>query len=159
MTAPAADDQAVLIIPPEGSSATALVRLWVAAALDGVPLVPRLRTALVVTELVDNAYRHGRLPCVLRLALDDSRRFLYVFVEDAGAVDDPRWTIGAGLSLVDGLTSHWAVEQRPHGKTVWGEIALEARIRGINAPPQPPPRAWRGRGDTSMDDDRRDREV
>lgn len=146
MTAPAADDQAVLIIPPEGGSATALVRLWVAAALDGVPLMPRLRTALVVTELVDNAHRHGRLPCVLRLSLDDSHRFLYVFVEDAGTADGPMWTAGAGLSLVDGLTSHWAVEWRPRGKTVWGEIALDACVRGINVPPQPPPRAWRGRG-------------
>lgn len=146
MTAPAADGQAVLIIPPEGSSATALVRLWVAAALDGLPPVPCLRTALVVTELVDNAHRHGRLPCVLRLSLDESHRFLYVFVEDAGVADDPMWATGPGLSLVDGLTSYWAVERRPHGKTVWGEIALGARIRGINVPPQPPPRAWRGRG-------------
>jgi hypothetical protein len=145
VTAPAAGDQAVLIIPSGGGSAEDLVRLWVAAALNGVPLVPRLRAALVVEELVANAHRHGRLPCVLRLALDESHRFLQVFVDDAGADDGAVWTAGSGLSLVDGLTAHWSVEWRAQGKTVWGEIGVGMRITAIDAPPQPPPQVWPGR--------------
>lgn len=144
MTAPAADDQAVLIIPSGDGSAEDLVRVWVAAALDGVPLVPRLRVALVVEELVSNAHRHGRLPCVLRLSLDESHRFLQVFVDDAGADDSAVWRTGSGLSLVDSLTAHWSVEWRAQGKTVWGEIGMGMRIATINAPPQPPPQVWPG---------------
>lgn len=143
MTAYATDDQAVLIIPAGGGSADDLVREWVAAALDGVPREPRLRAVLVVAELVSNAQRHGLLPCVLRLSLDGSRRFLRVFVDDSGVDDGAVWPTGSGLSLVDGFTSHWFVERRPRGKTVWGEVALGARIAGVGTPPQPPPRAWR----------------
>lgn len=145
MTAPAAGDQAVLIIPPGAGSADDLVRVWVAVALDGVPLLPRLRTELVVEELVSNAHRHGGLPCVLRLSLDDSHRFLQIFVDDSGVDDGAEWVAGSGLSLVDGLTSHWSVEWRARGKTVWGEIGVGMRIGAINAPPQPPPQVWPGR--------------
>ena len=145
MTAPAADHQAVLIIPPGAGSAEDLVRLWVAAALDGVPLVPRLHTALVVEELVSNAHQHGLLPCVLRLSLDESHRFLQVFVDDSGVDDGAEWIEGSGLSLVDGLTSHWSVEWRARGKTVWGEVEVGGRLTAINVPPQPPPQVWPGR--------------
>jgi len=114
------------------------VRAWTAGALVGMPLVPRMRAVLVVAELVSNARRHGCLPCVLRLSLDPTRRHLLVFVEDAAPADDAVWPVGAGLSLVDGLTSDWAVESRPRGKTVWAEIALGARVSGLAIPPQPP---------------------
>jgi hypothetical protein len=145
VTAPGADDQAVLIIPAGGDSAEDLVRAWVAAALDGVPLVPRLRVALVVEELVSNAHRHGGLPCVLRLSRDESHHFLQVYVDDSGVDDGAEWVAGSGLSLVDGLTSHWSVEWRARGKTVWGEVGVGIRVGAINAPPQPPPRVWPGR--------------
>jgi hypothetical protein len=79
---------------------------------------------------------------VLRLSLDHTRRYLLVFVEDSAPDDGAVWVAGAGLSLVDGLTSDWAVESRPRGKTVWAEIALGARISGLAIPPQPPPDAW-----------------
>jgi hypothetical protein len=146
VTAPLADDQAVLIIPAGDGVPEDLVRTWLAAALVGVPLVPRLRAALVVEELVGNVRRHGRLPCVVRLALDDSHRFLQVFVDDSGTDGGAAWVTGSGLSIVDVLTSHWAVEWRAHGKTVWGEIALGMRIGGIDAPPQPSPPSRPDRG-------------
>jgi hypothetical protein len=142
MTSPLADDQALLIIPTDGEPSEDVVRTWVAGALVGVPLLPRLHAALVVDELVSNARRHGSLPCVLRLSLDHTRRYLLVFVEDSAPDDGAVWVAGAGLSLVDGLTSDWAVESRPRGKTVWAEIALGARISGLAIPPQPPPDAW-----------------
>lgn len=140
MTSPLADDQAVLIIPTDDLSED-VVRTWVGAALVGVPAVPRLRTALVVEELVSNARRHGSLPCVLRLCLDHTRRYLLVFVEDSAPDDGAVWPVRAGLTLVEGLASDWAVEARPRGKTVWAEIALGARLSGLAVPPQPPPDA------------------
>jgi hypothetical protein len=139
VTSPLADDQAVLIIAADGDLSDDVVRTWVVAALVGVPAVPKLHTMLVVDELVSNARRHGGLPCVLRLCLDHTRRFLLVFVEDSAPDDGAVWPMRAGLTLVDGLTSDWAVDARPRGKTVWAEVALGARISGLAVPPQPPP--------------------
>ena len=137
MTSPLADDQAVMIIPSDGDPSDDVVRAWVTAVLIGVPLVPRLAAVLVVAELVSNARRHGRLPCVLRLSLDDTRRYLLVFAEDSGTDDGGVWSARSGLVLVDGLTSGWAVQRRPLGKTVCAEIALGARIPGLRIPPSP----------------------
>lgn len=142
MTSPLADDQAVLIIPEAGDPPENLVRSWVAAALGWVPRAPRLLAAIVVGELVANARQHGSLPCVLRLSLDHTRRYLLVFVEDAAADDGAMWHPRAGLMLIDGLTSDWAVEPRPRGKTVWAEIALGVRVPRLATPPHPPPGAW-----------------
>jgi hypothetical protein len=142
VTSPLADDQAVLIIPAGDDTSADLVRTWVAAALAGVPLVPGLRAALVAEELVSNARRHGGLPCVLRLSLDPTRRYLLVFVDDAAADSGAMWPRAAGLSLVDGLASDWAIEPRTRGKTVWAEISLGAHIPRLAIPPQPPPSAW-----------------
>lgn len=140
MTSPLADDQAVLIIPTDGGDLSAdVVRTWVVAALAGVPMVPRLHAVLVVEELVSNARRHGSLPCVLRLSLDHTRRYLVVFVEDSAPDDGAAWPIGAGLVLVEGLASDWAVEGRLRGKTVWAELALGEPVQGLAVPPQPPP--------------------
>jgi hypothetical protein len=137
VTSPLAGDQAVLIIPSGEDLSEDVVRTWVVAALVGVPMLPRLHAAVVVEELVSNACRHGRLPCVLRLSLDHTRRYLLVFVEDSAPDDGAVWPVRAGLTLVEGLTSDWAVESRLRGKTVWAEIALGARISGLVVPPQP----------------------
>jgi hypothetical protein len=138
MTFPLADDQAVLIIPSGGGLSEDVVRTWVASALIGIPLVPRLHAELVVEELVSNARQHGSLPCVLRLSLDPTRRYLLVFVEDSSPDDGAVWPVGAGLVIVEGLTSDWAVEARLRAKTVWAEIALGAWIPSLVVPPQPP---------------------
>jgi hypothetical protein len=151
VTSPLADDQAVLIIPSGDELSEDVVRIWATGALAGVPMVPRLRAVLVVEELVSNALRHGRLPCVLQLLLDETRRYLLVLVEDSAPDDGAMWPMDAGLVLVDGLTSDWAVEPRALGKTVWAEIPLGARISGLAVPPQPPPSGgpqwpWREHG-------------
>lgn len=130
MTSPLADDQALLIVPADLDASEDLVRTWAWASLDGVPLVPRLRAAIVIDELVSNASRYGGSLCVLRLSLDHTRRYLLVFVDDTVADDGTAWPVHAGLTLVEGLTSDWAVERRAQGKTVWAEIPLGMRFPG-----------------------------
>ncbi|GAB1511010.1 ATP-binding protein [Actinophytocola sp. KF-1] len=142
MTPPVADDQAVLIIPARVEQSAPLVRLWVAAAVERAPVVSRLRVMLVVDELVSNARRHGRSPCVLRMSLDDTGRSLFVYVEDSAARDTSSWPAGAGLALVDGLVTAWGVLRRAGGKTVWAALPLGVRLDGLANPPQPPPGAW-----------------
>lgn len=142
MTSPPAHDQAVLIIPTAGDPPEDLVRTWVCATLGRVPVVPRLVAGIVVDELVANAREHGSLPCVLRLSLDGSRRHLLVFVEDSAVDDGEMWPLRTGLTLVDCLTTDWAVHPRPRGKTVWAEIALGVAAPCLVTPPRPPPGAW-----------------
>lgn len=140
MSSPLADDdQAAMIMPTDADPSMDTVRAWVVRALDSVPVAQRLRAVIVVEELVSNARRHGRLPCVLRLSLDHTRRNLLVFVEDSAPDDGGVWSARAGLSFVDGLASDWAVASRLRGKTVWAEIALGVRIPHLSVPPQPPP--------------------
>ena len=105
-------------------------------------MLSRLTVGLVVDELVSNARRHGRAPCVLRLSLDDTRRFLFVYVDDSAAHDTASWPAGAGLTVVDGLTRAWGVQRRAGGKTVWAALPLGVRLDGLANPPQPPPGAW-----------------
>jgi hypothetical protein len=131
------EDQAVLIMPTGRTPSMDVVRHWAANAMAWVPLVPRLRVSLVVEELVANARNHGRLPCVLRLSLDQTGRYVLVFVDDAGPAIS--WPMGAGLTLVDGLTLDWGVELRANGKTVWAEVPIGLRVEGLETPPQPAP--------------------
>ena len=144
MTSPLADNQPVLIIPAGADQPVPLVRLWVAAAIEGVPLAAYLKVGLVVDELVSNARRHGRFPCLLRLSLDDTRRHLFVFVDDAAADDGADWVTGAGLAVVDGLAANWGVQRRSGGKSVWAALPLDVRVAGLSQPSQPPPEAWTG---------------
>jgi hypothetical protein len=131
-------DQAVLIIPGGQRPTVDVVRHWAANAMAWVPMAPRLRVSLVVEELVSNARRHGRLPAVLRLSLDHTRRYVLVFVDDAGPATI-RWPLGAGLTMVDGLALAWGVEPRAGGKTVWAEVPVGMRVEGLEVPPQPGP--------------------
>jgi anti-sigma regulatory factor (Ser/Thr protein kinase) len=83
---------------------------------------------LVVSELVDNAYLHGRGE--VRLVLRPSGRFVRIEVIDQGrgaaikirerATDEAG---GFGLKLVEQLSSAWgAYEGTTH---VWAEVPLE----------------------------------
>lgn len=140
MTLSFADRQATLIIPAEDDPPVDVVRCWVLGALVDVPLVPRLRTALVVEELIANARQHAEPPYVLRLVLDGEHRALRVFVDDCvPEFPAPGADGGAGLVLVDALSRDWGVEQRARAKTVWADVALGVRASGLVMPPQPRP--------------------
>jgi anti-sigma regulatory factor (Ser/Thr protein kinase) len=91
---------------------------------------------LIATELVTNAYLHGRPPAHFRLSyLADPAR-LRMEVTDAGATL-PRMRHpnnyaehGRGLLLVDAMSTAWGVLIGDVGKTVWAEFALPANLNG-----------------------------
>ncbi|MBM9618015.1 ATP-binding protein [Streptomyces zhihengii] len=112
--------------PESAASARRLVRTalsaWGLADLaDGA--------ALIVSELVSNAVRHGR------------RESIRVFVERpgpsrvrVGVVDfshrlprrgecEARSEGGRGLAIVEALAENWGVERLSWGKRVWAELA------------------------------------
>nr|WP_239335389.1 ATP-binding protein [Frankia sp. CiP3] len=90
-------------------------------------------TALLVSELVTNAIRHGRAPIQVRLIRDTA---LICEVSDASraaphlcharAFDEG----GRGLFLVAQLAARWGTRQtRDGGKIIWAEQALAAAPR------------------------------
>ncbi|MER5689950.1 SpoIIE family protein phosphatase [Streptomyces sp. NPDC002205] len=86
-------------------------------------------TELVVSELVTNAVRYGRDPIQLRLIRQEA---LICEVSD-GSNTAPhlrRARIfdegGRGLFIVAQIAECWGTRQRPTGKTIWAEIALQS---------------------------------
>lgn len=108
-------------------------RSAVAGVVNGLPgsLVDDLK--LLVSELVTNSLRHGRLrptdgvEVVVRL----HRAKVRVEVSDPGRGDDvprrrsPSEDGGWGLHIVDGIADRWGIETRP--TRVWFELAVPQR--------------------------------
>lgn len=80
-------------------------------------------TALLTSELVANAVRHGGTPLEVRLARD--RDDVVVEVADRGEgqprprLPDADSEAGRGLFLVDQLAEDWGVRGAQPGKVLW----------------------------------------
>ncbi len=80
--------------------------------------------AVVVSELVTNAVRHGGGCLELDLESHDGR--VVVAVADGSAVVPRRRAPddagGRGLALIEGMSSRWGVHDHQGGKRVWVEL-------------------------------------
>ena len=82
--------------------------------------------ALVVSELVTNALRHGAGTVVLRASFVDGR--LNIAVTDSGDALPRQLPIdaerigGLGLHIVERVSGEWGVSPFPGGKTVWAVL-------------------------------------
>ncbi|SCK36139.1 Anti-sigma regulatory factor (Ser/Thr protein kinase) [Streptomyces sp. WMMB 714] len=101
--------------------------------------------ALVVSELVTNAVRHGLVPGrLVEVRLEyDLEKAVTVEVSDAGdhrpppaapplpcAVEPTALTeSGRGLALVAAFAAEWGVRDRVVGKTVWGPACWWGHVR------------------------------
>ncbi|MFE5142290.1 ATP-binding protein [Streptomyces fagopyri] len=95
--------------------------------------------ALVLSELLSNALRHGAPPVQVSVTLRRTRQdgpTVHIEVADAGHTLDygfsgSRWghpahtmdENGRGLRLVDALSRRWGDEPTPQGHTVWADLA------------------------------------
>lgn len=118
------DKQAMLMMPTDLDPPTGLVRDWVGSALTSMPMLVRMRAALVTAELVDHARTYGSGPYVLHISLHRARRVLLVAVEDQLPTLGVGWSDRAGLILLAGISERWGVEFTDVGKTVWAELRL-----------------------------------
>lgn len=86
---------------------------------------------LVVSELVANAYEHGRHP--LQLKLRRSNDLIRVEVTDLSprvpvvGGSSVRVTRGRGMVLVDRLSHQWGAVRHAVGKTVWAVLSHHSR--------------------------------
>jgi anti-sigma regulatory factor (Ser/Thr protein kinase) len=85
--------------------------------------------ALLTSELVTNAIRHGLPPVSLRAALRDDA--VTVSVDDGSGqepvpMDDSAWDAsgGRGLHLVESLSDRWGVSLNGVGKRVWFMVRI-----------------------------------
>lgn len=118
---------------PAVPDAVAAARAIVDDVAIDLPLALRDDAALLVSELMSNAVRHGGATATLTVWIRDG--FLTVEVHDDGAgrpamragVLDPTQTSGRGLRILDRVAAQWGVEddRRGSGKTVWFRLAVE----------------------------------
>ena len=83
--------------------------------------------ALIVTELVTNAVKHGKSDFRLQVSRTPGAFRIEVVDEGEGTPEPQPLDIeaegGRWIMLVDAMSSSWGVESVPGGKLVWAEIA------------------------------------
>jgi anti-sigma regulatory factor (Ser/Thr protein kinase) len=126
-------DISVAVLARETRSAS-VARSWLRGFLDGVgmPEPVQADAALVISELVTNALRHGLGEIVARAKIGDDGH-VDVSVTDSGSEQpelqavDPGRVGGVGLHVVAQVSDEWGVAQFPGGKTAWARIAISDR--------------------------------
>ena len=122
-------DGLVLVLAPDPAAVRAARRFVADRCSDGsAPEDLRDTAVLLVSELVTNAFSHGRSEARIRLSrtrgllsvevADDNSRHPGTVAEDADALD------GRGLAILELLRDEWGVVDRPYGKTVWFTLSL-----------------------------------
>jgi anti-sigma regulatory factor (Ser/Thr protein kinase) len=100
------------------SNAPFLARRLVRGVASDLDPVQSGDAALAVTELVTNAFRHGRGPIGLRV--EAARRWLRAEVVDEGDGFHAREMVGTGLGIVGAVSEDWGAATGP--TRVWFEI-------------------------------------
>lgn len=118
---------------PAVADSIAVARTIVHALHGEVDQAARDDAALLVSELMSNAVRHGGSSAVLTVGVGEG--LLRIAVHDDGAgtpsmrrgVQDLSVTSGRGLQIVDRVAQQWGVEPDGDGtgKTVWFELAVQ----------------------------------
>jgi anti-sigma regulatory factor (Ser/Thr protein kinase) len=108
--------------PEAAPAARAAVREWITHEADPFDQVDDV--ALVLTELVTNAVRHGQPP--IELDASFAAGTVRLVVRDADPrgpqiVSQPGESGGYGLRIVEKL-ARWGWRRLPDGKVVWAEI-------------------------------------
>ena len=126
-------DMAMAVLARETRSAS-VARSWLRGFLDeaGIPEPVQADAALVISELVTNALRHGLGEIVARATIGGDGH-VDVSVTDSGA-EQPELqaarpasaSAASGLHVVAQVSDEWGVAQFPGGKTVWARIAIPA---------------------------------
>ena len=127
----------VLDLADDGPSLGA-IRQSASAALNDISDDAMEDVLLVLTELVSNAFDHGRHPRRVRLWRSEVPCSVRVEVDDGTGtppiIGQSRLGgyRGRGLVIIESLSTVWGTTEHQAGKTVWAEIACTPLAR----PPQ-----------------------
>ena len=129
MTTPVVTGRQTCVIDAE-PEAISHARAWLTSLAAGLVGEERLASlALVASEVVTNAVRHGGRGGRVRLAATPKQEFLCVQVTDEGPGFVPRPGAmaseengGFGLFLVEQLTRRWGVTREDGATRVWFEF-------------------------------------
>ncbi len=108
------------------------VRRWTADILPDLTEEELTDLRLVVSELVTNAYQHGRYPIQVRLRRSKRPDLVRIEVTDLSSElpvvrrSSVRVTRGRGMLIVDRLCRQWGTVRNAVGKTVWAVLSREA---------------------------------
>lgn len=127
------NDRTMRVAHAPASAASVRHRLRRELAARGVPAGGLDDAALIVSELVSNAVRHGRpLPdgrVIVQWRIEGHT--LLLRVTDAGGPTRPKPVSasrdsvgGRGLTIVATLSSAWGVERDAGTSTVWAQVPL-----------------------------------
>lgn len=125
------DETGSLVLAPDPAAVRAARRFVADNCSNGsTPEDPRDTAVLLVSELVTNAFTHGRSEARVSVAAA-SRRVLVEVSDDNSrhprmVEQDPDALDGRGLTIVDLLSSRWGVRDDRYGKTVWFELVGDA---------------------------------
>lgn len=100
------------------------VHRWLETPLRGCTRGAVKEAAIVLGELVANAFRHAQPPFTVRLTLPEPGTAVRLEVHDGTESPATGWPLGKGLLVVRGLCPDWGIEHRPDGKAVWAELPL-----------------------------------
>lgn len=100
------------------------LRSWLDEPLHGCTRGVLHEAAIVLGELLANAYRHAEPPYLVRLATSSWGHVVRMEVADATAPPTDQWEFGKGLFVVRGLCPRWGIEDNESGKTVWAELPV-----------------------------------
>jgi hypothetical protein len=110
-----------------------------ALGAEDVP-VDAAAAALLTAAVASNAWRHGQEPLEVSVAIEDHGVRVSVF--DRGQAFDPADPAirrrGAGINLLDRLSSEWGVEPKDNGRRS-GSVSSPRRL---DARPRYGPDAW-----------------
>ena len=101
---------------------------WLRAPLEGCTPGAIREAAVVLGELVGNAFDHASPPYRVRVAGRSSGHLIRLSVTDASPGPVDGWLLGRGLRLVRGMCPQWGVEparlRGVAGKTVWAQLRV-----------------------------------
>jgi two-component sensor histidine kinase len=97
---------------------------WLRVPLDGCTPGAVREAAIVLGELVGNAFEHAKPPYRVTVGFGGSGHLIRLAVTDGSPRGTADWQLGRGLRVVRGTCHRWGVDQTVTGKTVWAVLRV-----------------------------------